>query len=110
MPACRQSANRSGLDGLVGPPQPGEQVEAERQQHADHRGQGHALELHRTELDGHVAGADDEHHRGERQVGRPGVVDPGFDQHAHARGGDHPEQQQADPAHHRRGDGLDERW
>lgn len=50
----------------------------------------------------------DENHGGQDQVRGLGVINLCFDQHADARGGDDAEEQDADAAHDRSGDGLDE--
>ena len=50
--------------------------------HADHRGQCHALELDVTQFDCHAADADDQYNGGKGEVGWFGIIDFGFNQYS----------------------------
>ena len=82
--------------------------EDEAHDHGDDRSQSHALELDRTEDDSRPAEAGNHGDSREDEVLRARIIDFLFDEHAQARSGDEAEQENADTAHDRRRDGVDE--
>ena len=80
----------------------------EGQGHARHRAQRYTLELHRADAYSRAAQAHDEHHGGQDEIGRSGIVHSGLHQHADARSGNDAEKQDADTAHDRSRNGADE--
>ena len=85
-----------------------EEEEDEAHDHGDDRGQAHAFELDRSEDDSRAAEAGNHRDCRQDEVLRARVVDFLFDEHAQARSGDEAEEEDADAAHDRGRDGVDE--